>query len=224
MACGHDTFMKAVILRTTPLQVFLPNTDRRLFHLKPLEFVPGKSFLIQGPSGKGKTTFLHLLAGLFIPSEGHVLLDEHDLRYLSDESRAQLRRRYYSLLFQRLNLLDHLTALENVLLSLSQDRNTRDIAKEALATMGIESLSGIRSGVLSLGEQQRIAVARVLVSKPNIVLADEPTSSLDDRNAEVVMDKLLTLPQRPILIVVSHDRRFRSRFDSVLEFEELEIR
>lgn len=207
-------------IKLSQVAVLLPQARFPLFQIPSLEISPGSQVLVYGPSGRGKTTLLHLIAGLMDPSEGYVFLGKDNLRFLSDEERSRLRRHAISMVFQKLNLLDHLTALENVLLTLPKGRDHKEEAFQALKTLGVEKLADVFTGNLSLGEQQRIAVARVLASRPKIVLADEPTSSLDAANAGIVADALLSLPGNPTVVFVSHDERLRHRFSTRYDFEE----
>ncbi len=203
------------------ISVVLPATGRRLFDLKRLEIEKGSRVLIQGPSGVGKTTLLHLIAGLFIPDRGEVTVDGHQLTRMNEAARSRFRRQHYGVIFQKLNLIDHLTGLENVRLGLF-DRNDGLVkAQTALNSVHMEDLARGLTGYLSLGEQQRIAVARVLAARPSIALADEPISSLDQENAQVVMDALFSLPEESTLIVVSHDHRIAPKFTRVLQFKDL---
>jgi len=208
-------------VRLGALSVYLPESRRLLFRLRPKEIVSGTQVLIQGPSGTGKTTLLHLMAGLFLPSEGYVFVGEQNLSFLSDEARGRLRRQNFGIVFQSLNLLPHLTALENVMLSLRGHAEAKTKATTALSQLGMESFAGQRTAQLSLGEQQRIAVARVLAATPSVVLADEPTSGLDEVNATAVISALLDLPKKPTVVVVSHDHRLRDRFKEVVDFQDL---
>ncbi len=173
--------------------------------------------LIKGPSGQGKTTLLHLMAGLFLPAEGHVEVGGTRLTSLSDDERGVFRRRHMGLIFQRLNLINHLTALENIELGLQVKTDLRK-AQQSLRSVGLQGRENERTSVLSLGEQQRVAIARVLTSEPQIILADEPTSSLDEKNASDVMDLLFEACDGKTLIVVSHDHRIEKRFSSVRDF------
>jgi ABC-type lipoprotein export system ATPase subunit len=201
------------------ITVCLPHQTDVLFRIPKLEIPTGGRFLIQGPSGQGKTTLLHLMAGLFPPSEGTVQIGEHNLRYLSDSELCRLRRKHFGIIFQKLNLLDHLTAQENG--SLAQNPRSLNLAKteEILRNLGLGHRLHVRAGQLSLGEQQRVAVARILIQQPDIVLADEPTSSLDDKNTHIVIESLFSLPPHKTLVVVSHDHRIESRFRDRLSFE-----
>jgi ABC-type lipoprotein export system ATPase subunit len=194
--------------------------NKTLFQISNYQIQKGKKLLIKGASGKGKTTFLHLLAGLFSPTEGQIQIGETNMTELNEEKRSLFRRSHVGIIFQKLNLIDHLTALENIQLSLT---NSKDIvrAMNALKSVGLEGRENDRTGVLSLGEQQRVAVARVLAGDPQIVFADEPTSSLDEKNAFEVIDLLIRACQDKTLIVVSHDHRIEKYFKNILNFEEL---
>jgi len=207
-------------VRLRQIAVFFPGARAPLFRLPELTAESGERLLIHGPSGRGKTTLLSLIGGLMPPSEGDVFLDEQSLRFLSDADRAALRRRAIGIVFQRLNLLDHLTAVENA--SLAAPAGTTACAiEEALSSLGLGSRLHHLAATLSLGEQQRVAVARVLLQRPRLILADEPTSSLDQKNAAAVLDALLECPSRPTVVMVSHDERIRPRFTRDLAFTEV---
>lgn len=208
-------------LKLSGITVTLPPENSVLFRLPSLEIASGSRVLIQGPSGKGKTTLLHLIAGLFAPTEGSVQVGDQNLRYLSDSELCRMRRRHFGIVFQKLNLLEHLTASENVLLAAPpRGTDAREVAK-ALDAVGLSNRADERAGNLSLGEQQRVAVARILVQKPDIVLADEPTSSLDEKNAFLVIRNLIGLDGKRTLVVVSHDHRIEREFTEKLDFERL---
>lgn len=211
-------------IRLRDIQVHLPQgaATRELFRLASFDVESGHKVLIQGESGKGKTTLLHLIAGLFLPFAGQVRLGEHLLNEWSDEQRCHFRRTHIALIFQKLNLLEHLTVFENVQLALglgAADDQAR--VAQALKAVGLGDRADARSSVLSLGEQQRVAVARALASDAEIILADEPTSSLDEKNAANVIDLLLSAAQHKTLIVVSHDHRIEKKFNKIVRFEQL---
>ena len=194
--------------------------DKVLFRVPRFELKQGTKLLIKGASGKGKTTFLHLLSGLFSPFEGKILLGENELTRMSDEERARFRRENIGIVFQKLNLIEHLTALENIELSL---KNKKDQARalSALKSVGLAGREHDRTSVMSLGEQQRIAIARVLAGESKIVFADEPTSSLDEKNAAEVTELLINACKDKTLIVVSHDHRIEKYFDQIKDFTEV---
>lgn len=177
---------------------------------------PGARLMIRGPSGAGKTTLLHIMAGLLDDYTGHVRIDGQPLAHVTEDERCRWRRTAVGLVFQRLNLLGHFTALENVLLGDQDGLVTRDAALAALERLGLADRANQQAWDLSLGEQQRVAVARVTVRAPQLVLADEPTSSLDDATAAAVMGELLAqAPADGILIVSTHDARISSFFPAI---------
>lgn len=187
------------------------------FQISDFQLAPGQRILIKGPSGTGKTTFLHLLAGLYRPSAGEVHWDQIPLSNLSENELSRIRKIKIGLIFQNLNLLSYLTAEENIELA-AVDKKT---ARELLAQVGLQDKFNRRTQQLSLGEQQRIAIARVLAQKPEVILADEPTSSLDDENAAQVMNLLLRNSEKQSLVMVSHDHRIEKYFDKIISVQEL---
>jgi putative ABC transport system ATP-binding protein len=171
----------------------------------------GEMVAIIGASGSGKSTILHMLGGITRPSSGRVLLEGVDLAALDDDKLAIIRRRRIGFIFQRYNLLPELSLVENVALPLVLDgrpeRECRERALEAIAAVGLEPRAEHRPDALSGGEQQRGAIARGLVTRPAVVLADEPTGALDSANARAVV-RLLTqlVADRGLTVVlVTHD-------------------
>ncbi|SRR5260221_2308250 len=184
-----------------------------------LELDEGEFISIAGPSGSGKTTLLGLLAGLELADEGEVLAFGHDLRRLSPTERSRLRQRRLGIVFQSFGLVASLTAGENVALPLAlagvpqDERNERSMA--ALRDVGLLVPFHARVDELSGGERQRVGVARALVSNPVIILADEPTGSLDAENGRIVLDLLSDeVRKRGIsLVLVTHDPVSAARAD-----------
>jgi ABC-type lipoprotein export system ATPase subunit len=203
------------------ISVHLPGMAKALFSIQHFEVASGTKVLIQGPSGKGKTTLLHLMAGLLLPAEGSVLADAVDLVRLSEVERSRFRRSNMGIIFQKLNLISHLTAQENIMLGMGSRNVDPTPASVVLDKVKLLECADVLAQNLSLGQQQRVAVARVLTQKPKLVLADEPTSSLDDESAASVMQSLLGLAKGTTLIVVSHDHRIREMFDQVHDFSKL---
>jgi putative ABC transport system ATP-binding protein len=203
------------------LPAVLGRPPRNLFEIKQLQIRYGQHLLIQGESGKGKTTFLHMLAGLFAPHEGSVQLGSVALNQLSDDACCELRCEVFGVIFQKLNLLDHLTVAENVSLTLGKDiANSQARINEAIHRVNLIGKEDSRCNYLSTGEQQRVAVARVLAQRPEIILADEPTSSLDAKNADFVIQALKESAKGRTLVVVSHDQRLIQHFNHVISFQE----
>ena len=212
------TSSRAMNISFENVEVRVGERNESLFSLKSFEIPSGSRLLIRGPSGAGKTTFLHLIAGLLEPARGAVYVDGKDINQLSEDRLAQYRRDHVALVFQKLNLLNHLTATENVRLAKNVSAESAD---HVLSQVGLSAKASEFVSKLSLGEQQRVAVARVLASSAQIILADEPTSSLDDKNASDVMKLLITASEGKTLIVVSHDQRIESFFSEIRNFKEL---
>lgn len=171
---------------------------------------PGEVLLISSPSGGGKSTLLNILGILALADTGTYELDGQDVTRLSAAERTRLRASTLSMIFQRGNLFPHLTAVENVQVGLiDQARDAHDhLARAALRDADVHGIADRRAGLLSGGEQQRVAVARAMARGSRIILADEPTASLDDENAEKVLGLLLQAASDGVSVVIaSHDSR-----------------
>ena len=170
---------------------------------------------IVGASGSGKSTLLSIIAGLDTPSRGTVRLAGQDIFAINEDARAALRAQKLGFVFQSFQLLGNLTALENVMLplELADRRDARATATEMLARVGLAERLGHYPKVLSGGEQQRVALARAFVVKPAVLLADEPTGSLDFATGEKVMELMFDLNRElgTTLVLVTHDRAIASR-------------
>ena len=188
-----------------------------------LEVQAGESVAITGPSGAGKTTLLQLLGGLERATEGQVLIQGRELNRLSDRDRTALRGKAIGFVYQFHHLLGELTALENVAMPLRIARvsmkQARSRAAELLTQLGLSHRLDHLPSALSGGERQRVAIARALVTRPAVVLADEPTGNLDASNAAQVFDLLMThvRAQSAALVLVTHDQRLADRCDRVIE-------
>ena len=174
-----------------------------------LEVERGTSLAITGPSGCGKSTMLGLIAGLEAPTAGRISIGGREISSLTAEQRARLRRNELGLVFQSDNLLPFLTAVENVGVQLVLDGESDDLerCRRLLGELGLADEAGKLPDQLSGGQRQRVAVARALVHKPRLVLADEPTGALDAGNSGVVIDALLGAQREygATLVVVTHD-------------------
>jgi len=185
----------------------------------------GERIAIIGASGSGKTTLLQILGGLDRPTTGTVRIAGSDIPALAEKPRGELRNRTLGFVYQFHHLLQEFSALENVAMPLLVRREPKRVAeeraREVLNRVGLSERLVHRPHELSGGERQRAAVARALVTRPAIVLADEPTGNLDGANAESVFALLLELNREygTSLIVVTHDRRLASRMDRILEIE-----
>ena len=183
----------------------------------------GESLVIVGASGAGKSTLLHLLGGLDAPSAGDVSLDGASLFAMSKAARTKLRNERIGFVFQSYNLLPELDALENVCLpALLQPRARAGVMErgiELLKSVGLGARMEHRPAELSGGEQQRVAVARALMNRPSLVLADEPTGNLDSKTGESILDLLWRLREESgtTLVMVTHDEHVATRGERVLE-------
>jgi putative ABC transport system ATP-binding protein len=180
---------------------------------------PGEIVAVMGPSGSGKSTLLHCLAGILVPDKGEVRFGGQRLDTLSDDRRSALRRDRFGFVFQSGQLVPELTAEENVALPLLLSGTRRGpaitAARQWFAILGLDGLERRRSGELSGGQAQRVALARGLVGEPEVLFADEPTGSLDSVSGELVMN-LLTAAVRDrgtTVILVTHDARVAAYAD-----------
>jgi putative ABC transport system ATP-binding protein len=176
-----------------------------------------ESVALLGPSGCGKTTLLQMLGLLDRPDSGQVLLGGTDVWALSARKRASLRSRHFGFVFQRHNLIEHMSARDNVALAAwhagKGRRQSLAAADELLERFGLSERAGARAAVLSPGESQRVAIARAMVNQPGVVLADEPTGSLDSRAAAIVLDALAAAcAAGAALLVVTHSHDVAGRW------------
>lgn len=184
---------------------------------------PKETAAIVGASGSGKSTLLSIIAGLDTPTQGTVRLAGQDIFALSEDDRAALRAQQVGFVFQSFQLMGNLTALENVMLplELSGARNARSQATEMLGRVGLGGRLGHYPKVLSGGEQQRVALARAFVVQPAVLLADEPTGSLDFATGETVMSLMFDLNRElgTTLVLVTHDRAIAARCERRIVIE-----
>ena len=191
-----------------------------------LDVQAGEFLVIMGPSGSGKSTLLHLLGGIEPPTAGEVLLDGRSLTSSSPREHAELRRRRIGFVFQKFNLLPHLSAVQNVALPLILDgvpqTEALSRARAALESAGIAHRAENRAGGLSGGEQQRVAIARALVIDPVLILADEPTGALDSQNGLHVAALLQRLAheRKRAIVLVTHDPQFEALADRCLHYRD----
>ena len=178
---------------------------------------------IVGASGSGKSTLLSIIAGLDVPTKGTVRLAGQDMFAMTEDERAALRAKKVGFVFQSFQLLGNLTALENVMLplELANRRDARKTATELLTRVGLSERLGHYPKVLSGGEQQRVALARAFVVQPAVLLADEPTGSLDFATGETVMELMLDLNRElgTTLVLVTHDNALAARCQRIITIE-----
>lgn len=196
--------------------------DAVVVNMPDLVLAPGEQALLTGRSGSGKSTLLHLIAGLLEPRGGRVVVADQCVHELHGARRDTFRGRQIGMIFQTLNLLAGFSALENVMAALKFSalpaREHRGRARALLERLGVDR-SGARPDELSVGQQQRVAVARALACDPALVLADEPTASLDPDNAVAAMDLIqgACRASGAALLCTSHDPALRPRFSRVVE-------
>lgn len=196
-----------------------------------LSIAHGEKVAVIGPSGSGKTTLLHLIAGILVPTAGRVRVGGACISAMTDAARRRLRLANMGMVFQGIELIDYLSAYENVLLpyrinqGLSLDANAKQRASELLERVGLRQQSGHTVSDLSQGERQRVGICRALVAQPSVILADEPTSSLDDDTAASALDLLMQLVDESgaTLVILTHDKTLLPRFDRVVRVDRGEV-
>ncbi|SDJ87583.1 ABC transporter ATP-binding protein [Pseudomonas indica] len=217
--------MNQSILSARNLNKVVPSAEGELtiLHDLCLELNRGDSLAIVGSSGSGKSTLLGLLAGLDVPSGGSVSLAGRDLGSLDEDQRARVRAEHVGFVFQSFQLLDSLSALENVMLPLELDGrpDARERASELLRRVGLEQRLSHYPRQLSGGEQQRVAIARAFAAEPDVLFADEPTGNLDSHTGERISDLLFELNHErgTTLVLVTHDERLAHRCHRLIRLE-----
>ncbi len=225
--CMTETSVTASLLDITGLQKsFASPEGERTLIVDVARFVlaPGEQVAIRGASGSGKTTFLNLVAGILQADRGQIQLDGHDLTDLHESGRDRLRAKTLGYVFQNFNLLQGYTALENVMLGmLFGGRVDAARARSLLERVGLSHRMDYRPSQLSIGQQQRVAVARALANQPKLVLADEPTGNLDQRHAGEALALIREVCQESgaALLLVSHDPAILGLFPRTEDLAEL---
>lgn len=194
--------------------------EKTTFAFPDLKNEASQTLLITGTSGKGKTTLLHLLGGLLRPNSGTISIQETNIASLSEKELDQFRGKNIGLILQQSHFIASLNVLENVVLAswLATGKKAIEKAKSLLKELDLEDQIYKLPSNLSIGQQQRVSIARALINEPKLLLADEPTSSLDDENALKVADLLAHLSKeyQASLIIVTHDYRLKSKFSNQL--------
>ena len=205
------------------------NGSIKLFSKVNLKVRPGDLIALIGPSGSGKSSFLHLLALLDEPSQGKIFLNNQDTKYLSDDQKNELRRNVISIIFQENNLLSDFTALENVMMPLiiNEEKNSSSIKKAAKILKEVKIFNRMNHfpNELSGGEQQRVAIARSLIAETDLILADEPTGNLDYKTSEDIFRLFLKLKKMgKAVIFATHNRELANKADYKLSISKGNIK
>jgi putative ABC transport system ATP-binding protein len=202
--------------------------DVHAVHNVDLTVKHGEFIAIMGPSGCGKTTLLHILGGLLRPTSGVIFVDGVDIAKLTDSERTAIRRTRIGYIFQRFNLLPTLSAQGNIELARKIYGNGSENAlgvDQIFDMLGISGKVHFRPSELSGGEQQRVAIARAVINRPAIILADEPTGSLDSRNSHIVLQMLRDLNEKlgQTIVMITHDSEAASTATRVIEMKDGQI-
>ena len=203
-----------------------PNGDRLpILDIPQFELSDGEQMVLVGRSGCGKTTLLHVIAGISNADSGEIFIDGLDIRRLSESGRDKFRAEKLGYVFQTFNLLAGFTALENVLLGMtfSRGRPNQRRAQELLDRVGVGHRMDHRPTAMSVGEQQRVAVARALANRPRLLLADEPTANVDAANQQHVVELIRDTcrEENVSLMIVTHSIEIANQFDRVDQLDEL---
>jgi putative ABC transport system ATP-binding protein len=215
-----------IILRTENLCKYYGNGENevRAVEKANIKITQGELVAIVGKSGSGKSTLLHMLGGLDTPSCGKVFIKEKDIFGLKEEELAIFRRRKIGFIFQTFNLVSSINVWENIVLPIGLDGKQIDdfFVKDIISTLGIEQKIYNLPNTLSGGQQQRVAIARALASKPDIILADEPTGNLDSKTSDEVMGllKMSAAKYGQTLVMITHDEDIAQIADRIIVIED----
>ncbi|MGV8168870.1 MAG: ABC transporter ATP-binding protein [Candidatus Nanoarchaeia archaeon] len=187
-----------------------------------LEVKKGEFLAVMGPSGSGKSTFMNMVGCLDIPTKGHIFLDGRDISLMSESDLAQVRGKKIGFIFQKFNLLNTMTAKENVMLPLTfqgmPQKKREELSKKFLEQVSLGDRMNHTPNELSGGQQQRVAIARALANSPEVILADEPTGNLDSQSGQSVLDflKKLHKEKNTTIVLVTHDEKIAKQADRIV--------
>lgn len=189
-----------------------------------IDIQEGEFVAIVGKSGSGKSTLLHMIGGLDRPTDGNVFIDGNDIFSLKDEQLAIFRRRKIGFIFQYYNLISSLNVWENIVLPIGLDGKDVDknFVNDIIKSLGLDEKKEMLPNTLSGGQQQRVAIARALVTRPSIILADEPTGNLDSKTSDEVMSLLKSMIKKynQTLVMITHDETIAQMADRVIYIED----
>ena len=199
-------------------------SQSRIINVPQFEIDAGKQIALGGSSGTGKTTFLNLIAGILQADSGSIIVDGNEMTVLSESDRDRLRAHYIGYIFQTFNLLAGYTVLENVMLGMMFGKGIdTHFARHLLERVGLGDRMQYRPSQLSVGQQQRVAVARAVANRPRLVLADEPTGNLDYHHANeaVTLIREICHENNAALLMVSHDSEVLGQFEEAMDFAQV---
>lgn len=203
-------------------------TEIEALKIKNLQIKDGKKVAFVGSSGCGKTTLFNLISGMIIPTEGNIEVEDMNITDLTEVERDLFRANHIGYIFQDFNLFPEFTVMQNVTLPMTfskrySKKEINELAKDMLKKVGMEEKANQKVKTLSGGEKQRVAIARSIVNKPNVILADEPTGNLDYKNGVKIMELIMNIAkeEKATLIVITHNNSQLDMFDEVINIEEL---
>ncbi len=203
-------------------------TEIEALKIKKLKIEDGKKVAFVGSSGCGKTTLFNLISGMIIPTEGSIEVEDMNITDLTEAERDLYRANHIGYIFQDFNLFPEFTVMQNVTLPMTfskrySKKEINELAKDMLKKVGMDEKANQKVKTLSGGEKQRVAIARSIVNKPNVILADEPTGNLDYKNGVKIMQLIMDIAkeENATLIVITHNNSQLDMFDEVVNIEEL---
>jgi putative ABC transport system ATP-binding protein len=219
---------ESVIIRASNLVKWFGEGEARTVAVRQVSFEAhyGEMLYIVGPSGSGKTTLLSMISGILKPNEGSVIVEDHDIWQMSDDELADLRLNKIGFVFQDYHLFPRLTTVENVAIPLILKKmewnEAMKLAREYLENVGLKDRADLQPVKLSGGEQQRVAIARAIAGKPDILIFDEPTASLDGDTGRKIVEfvKSDILNEKRAIIIVTHDSRIYEYADRIMKMED----
>jgi ABC-type lipoprotein export system ATPase subunit len=196
---------------------------KKVLDIPSLEVAKGEHLAIAGSSGGGKTTLLHCIAGIVSPDSGSIILNGTDITQLSERKRDRFRADHIGYVYQTFNLIQGFTALENVMLGMlfSGKGVDRNKAEGLLVQMGLKDRLKYKPSQLSVGQQQRVSIARAVANDPDLILADEPTGNLDPASSTEALGLLREVAKDKILLLVSHEKDVLDQFQRVVALSEI---
>lgn len=196
-------------------------SDNLILDIHDLSFDKNQPYGLFGTSGSGKTTLLHLISGLILPNSGSIQVAEREITKLSESARDKFRADHIGYVFQSFNLLDGYTALENVMLGMVFSGKKSDISKaeSMLEKVGLKDRMHFKPGQLSMGQQQRVCIARALINDPDVLLADEPTGNLDPKTTSEVLELIFEQTKNKTLLLVTHEDHVLKEFTNQIDLK-----